>query len=51
MSAERAALVGDRIAALAQELLDKTGVPGMAVAVVGDMIADVGGFGVRHLAP
>ncbi|CAA9551304.1 MAG: Beta-lactamase class C-like and penicillin binding proteins (PBPs) superfamily / DUF3471 domain [uncultured Thermomicrobiales bacterium] len=40
----------DRLPALAQEILARTGVPGMAVAVVfHDAVTFVGGFGVREL--
>lgn len=47
---DRAALVADRLPALARQTLDKTGVPGMAVAVVYDgAVAFAEGFGVREL--
>ena len=46
----RAALVVARLPTLAQEIMAKTGVPGMAVAVVfGDAVAFADGFGVRQL--
>ncbi len=47
---EWAALVVDRIPALAQEILDQTGVPGMSIAVVyDDALLYAGGFGVREI--
>lgn len=46
----RVALVVERLPALAQEILDRTGVPGMSVAVVhADAVVSAGGFGVRQL--
>ena len=46
---ERAALAVERLPALAQEILARTGVPGMSVAVVhDDAVAYAGGFGVRQ---
>src|SRR5215207_5958397 len=47
---EFAALAVERIPALAQEILAKTGVPGMAVAVVyQDTVTYLGGFGDREI--
>lgn len=47
---ERVASAVDRIPALAQELLDETGVPGMSVVVVYDEeVLYLGTFGVREL--
>jgi CubicO group peptidase (beta-lactamase class C family) len=46
----RAALAVARVPSLAQEIMAKTGVPGMAVAVVfGDAVTFADGFGVRQL--
>lgn len=42
--------VVERLPALAQEILDRTGVPGMAVAVIhDDSVVFSGGFGVREI--
>src|SRR3954447_11549760 len=50
VTAESAARAVDRIPALAQEILDKTGVPGMSVAVVfDDKVTFIDGFGVREI--
>ena len=50
VTADRAALAVERLPALAQEILDRTGVPGIAVAVVhDDAVVYAGGFGVREL--
>ena len=47
---ERVALAAERVPALARQILERTGVPGMSVAVVsGDAVAFLGGFGVRQL--
>ena len=47
---QRAALAVERLPTLAQELLDRSGVPGMAVAVVhDDAVVFAGGFGVREV--
>src|SRR6478609_5084688 len=47
---ERAALAAERVPALARQILERTGVPGMSVAVVsGDTALFLGGFGVRQL--
>lgn len=46
----RVAQVVDRLPALAQDILDASGVPGMAVAVVhDDAVVFAGGFGVREV--
>ena len=50
VTAERVAQAVERIPALAEDLLKRMGVPGMAVAVVfDDAVQYVGGFGVREL--
>src|SRR3989442_1766309 len=50
VTAENAARAVDRIPTLVQEILDKTGVPGMSVAVVfDDNVTFLDGFGVREL--
>jgi CubicO group peptidase (beta-lactamase class C family) len=50
ITAERVAQAVERIPALAEELLQRMGVPGMAVAVVyDDAVQYSGGFGVREL--
>ena len=50
VTAERAALAVDQLSALAESILQQTGVPGMSVAVVhDDALAFSGGFGVREL--
>jgi CubicO group peptidase (beta-lactamase class C family) len=47
---ERVARAAERVPALARQILEQTGVPGMSVAVVhGDAVAFLGGFGVRQL--
>jgi len=47
---ERVAVVVDRLPALARQILDQSGVPGMAVAVVyDDAVVFAEGFGVREL--
>lgn len=50
VSEARAALAVERIPALAEEIMGRSGVPGMAVAVVhNDAVAYAGGFGVREI--
>jgi CubicO group peptidase (beta-lactamase class C family) len=50
VTAERVAQAVERIPGLAADILQRTGVPGMAVAVVfDDAVQFVGGFGVREL--
>jgi CubicO group peptidase (beta-lactamase class C family) len=50
VTAQRATLAVERLPALAQEILDRSGVPGMAVAVVhDDAVVFAGGFGVREI--
>src|SRR5262249_5222814 len=47
---ERVALAVERAPALARQILERTGVPGMSVAIVfGDAAVYLGGFGVRQL--
>ncbi|HET8524713.1 MAG TPA: serine hydrolase domain-containing protein, partial [Thermomicrobiales bacterium] len=47
---ERASLAISRVPALAQQILEQSGVPGMSVAVVvNNTIAFLGGFGVREI--
>jgi len=50
VTAERARLAVERLPALAETILQQSGVPGMAVAVVfDDALTYSGGFGVREL--
>ena len=50
VTAERVAQAVERLPALAEDLLQRMGVPGMAVAVVyDDAVQYIGGFGVREL--
>jgi CubicO group peptidase (beta-lactamase class C family) len=50
VTADSATRAVDQIPALAKEIMDKTGVPGMAVAAVfDDKVVYTGGFGVREL--
>jgi CubicO group peptidase (beta-lactamase class C family) len=50
VTAERVAQAVEQIPALAEDFLQRTGVPGMAVAVVyDDAVQFLGGFGVREL--
>ena len=50
VTAERAGLAVERLPALAETILQQSGVPGMAVAVVfDDALTYSGGFGVREL--
>ena len=50
VTAARVALAVDKLPAVAHDILARTGVPGMAVAVVhGDTVRFAGGFGVREL--